>query len=682
MAEKPIERPGLEPARERVDQLRREIEEHDYLYYVLDRPRISDAQYDALMRELEKLERQFPELVTPDSPTQRVGGEPLAGFGTVDHPAPLLSLANAFNEGELRDFDRRVRQAVGETPEYEVELKMDGLSVAATYRDGRYSIGATRGDGRVGEDITSNLKTIITLPLRLRREPAVLSVRGEAYLPKQAFAALNREREEAGEPVFANPRNAAAGSLRQLDPKVSGSRPLRVFFYDLLYLDGEDEPLTHADLLDFLQELGLPVNPNRYLCRSIDEAYRLCLEWEERRHELPYEIDGVVIKVNHRGFQRRLGSTSKNPRWAIAFKFPAEEAETTVEGIIARVGRTGVLTPTALLTPVRLAGSTISKATLHNEDYIKEKDVRLGDRAVIHKAGDVIPEVVRVLPEKRTGREQPYTLPDRCPECGSEVVRLEGEAARRCTGGLACPAQVRRGIEHFASRDAMNIEHLGPAAVEQLLSAGLIKDAGDLYYLRDRSEELVRLERFGPQSVKNLLDAIERSKSNSLSHLILGLGIELVGARASRVLARRFGSLENLMQASQEELQSIAEIGPKISASVVEFFRQEVNRKVLEKMTRAGVNTRERAQPAAGPLEGKSFVFTGALDSMSRKEAQQMVEKLGGRASGSVSRQTDYVVAGDKPGSKYDRAVALGIQVLDETGFKDLIASLSAERST
>lgn len=664
----------LAEAKARAEELRRVIEEHNYYYYVLDAPRISDAEYDALMRELEALEAQFSELVTPDSPTQRVGGQPLAAFGTVRHRVPLLSLNNAFNEGELADFDRRVRQAAAGPVEYVVELKIDGLSVAATYENGRFITGATRGDGWVGEDVTQNLKTIRSLPLRLRREVPHLTVRGEAYLPKEAFARLNREREEAGESVFANPRNAAAGSLRQLDPRVTASRPLRLFFYDILYLEGEDEPATHYEVLQYLEELGFPINPHRYLCRSLEEVVSLCKEWEERRHELPYEIDGLVVKVNSRGQQRLLGNTSKSPRWAVAYKFPAEEAVTTVEDIIVRVGRTGVLTPTAILKPVRVAGSTVSRATLHNEDYIKEKDVRLGDQVVIHKAGDVIPEVVRVLAEKRTGKEKPYAMPSRCPECGSEVVRPPGEAAIRCTGGLACPAQVREGIIHFASRDAMDIEHLGPAVVSQLLEAGLIKDAGDLYYLHQRYDDLVRLERFGPQSAKNLLEAIERSKQNSLSQLVFALGIRHVGSRAARLLSEHFGSLERLMNATEEELVQIPEIGPKIAASVVEFFRQEVNRKVLEKIIRAGVNTRETVTAGPAPLAGKTFVLTGALASFTRKEAQELIEKLGGRVASSVSRQTDYVVVGENPGSKYDRAVALGITMLDEAAFKELLA--------
>jgi DNA ligase (NAD+) len=665
---------SLEEARARAEELRRQIEEHNYYYYVLDSPRISDVEYDALVRELVELEARFPELITPDSPTQRVGGKPLEAFGTVNHRVPLLSLNNAFTEEELADFDRRVRQLIGEPVDYLVELKIDGLSVAAIYQDGRFTTGATRGDGWVGEDVTENLKTIVTLPLRLRRPVPLLAVRGEAYLPKEAFARLNQEREEAGEPPFANPRNAAAGSLRQLDPRVTASRPLRLFFYDILYIEGEDEPATHYEVLDYLQGLGFPVNPHRYLCKSLSEVVDLCRQWQEKRHELPYEIDGLVVKVNRRGYQRQLGNTSKSPRWAVAFKFPAEEAVTTVEDIIVRVGRTGVLTPTAVLKPVRLAGSTVSRATLHNEDYIREKGVRLGDQVVIHKAGDVIPEVVRVLHERRTGQEKPYTMPRRCPECGSEAVRPPGEAAVRCTGGLACPAQVRERIIHFASREAMDIEHLGPAVVAQLLEAGLIKDAGDLYYLKDRYDELVKLERFGPQSARNLLAAIERSKQNRLSQLIFGLGIRYVGSRAAQVLSKHFGSLERLMEATEEELTQVPEIGPKIAASVVEFFKQEANRRVIEKIIRAGVNTREEASAGLAPLAGKTFVLTGALSSFTRKEAQALVERLGGRVASSVSRHTDYVVVGENPGSKYERAVALGIPLLDEEQFKKLLS--------
>lgn len=658
-----------EKARFRWQQLKELIEEHNYYYYVLDAPRVSDAEYDAWMRELIQLEKDYPELATPDSPSQRVGGEPLAAFTQVTHRVPLLSLNNAFNYQELADFDRRVRQAVGTGVEYDVELKIDGLSVALSYVDGIFVQGATRGDGYVGEDITANLRTVPAVPLRLRQPVPRIEVRGEVYMPQAAFTRLNRERQERGEPLFANPRNAAAGSLRQLDPKVTASRSLSLFTYDILYLEGRAAPATHAEVLDLLQELGFPVNPHRWVEREIGAIYRLAEEWAEKRHHLPYAIDGLVIKVNDRPSQQELGSTSKSPRWAVAYKLPAEQATTVVQDIMVRVGRTGVLTPTAVLSPVRLAGSTISRATLHNEDYIRDKDVRLGDQVVIQKAGDVIPEVVTVLTDRRTGEEKTFSMPRRCPECGAVVVRLPGEAASRCTGGLGCPAQVREGIIHFASRGAMDIEGLGPAVVNQLLAAGLIKDAGDLYYLR--YEDLVKLERFAHQSATNLLEAIAASKNRPLERLLFGLGIRLVGQRAARLLAEHFGSLESLMHATEEELTAIPEIGPKIAASIVSFFREEVNRRVLEKLVRAGVNTRAQAvtAPVAGPLAGKTFVLTGALSSLTRQEAQEMIEKLGGKVASSVSRKTDYVVVGENPGSKYEKALALGIRTLAEEQF-------------
>lgn len=660
-------------ARRRWQELKGLIEEHNYYYYVLDSPRVDDATYDNWMRELLQLEERYPELVTPDSPSQRVGGEPLATFVSVPHRVPLLSLANAFDLGELVDFDRRVRQAVGAPAEYVVELKIDGLSVALTYENGTFVRGATRGDGFTGEDITANLRTVATVPLRLRKNVPIVEVRGEAYMPRKAFERLNRERAEKGEPLFANPRNAAAGSLRQLDPRVTASRSLSVFVYDILHLEGEVEPDTHAGVLDYLEGLGFPVNPHRRVCRTVEEVYNWAQEWSTRRHDLPYEIDGLVIKVNRRDWQRELGHTAKSPRWAIAYKFPAEQARTRVKDIIVRVGRTGVLTPTAILDPVRLAGSTVGRATLHNEDYIRDKDIRLGDVVVVQKAGDVIPEVVSVLTGERTGREVPFVMPGKCPECGSEVVRLPGEAASRCTGGLGCPAQVREGIIHFASRAAMDIEGLGPAVVNQLLEAGLIRDAGDLYYLR--YEDLVKLERFAHQSATNLLNAIAASKTRPLERLLFALGIRLVGSRVAALIASHFGTLERVMQAREGDLLAIPEIGPKIATSVVTFFAGEVNRRVIGKLVRAGVNTVSgtAARKEGTPLAGKTFVLTGTLASMTRRQAQELIEGLGGKVAGSVSRKTDYVVVGEDPGSKYDKARSLGITILDEEEFLRLV---------
>lgn len=663
----------LEKAKQRIEELRREIEYHNYRYYVLDDPEISDERYDALMRELLKLESQYPSLVTPDSPSQRVGGRPREGFATVRHRVPMLSLANAFGEDELRDFDRRVRSLLGgEKVEYVAELKIDGLAVSLRYENGLLVTGATRGDGETGEDITANLKTVRAIPLRLRRSIPLLEVRGEAYMPKEAFLRLNEAREEAGEPLFANPRNAAAGSLRQLDPAVTASRQLSFFAYGI----GESEGLevrTHTETLTLLRELGIPVNRHWELLPHIEEVIAYCHHWQEKRHDLPYAIDGIVVKVNSLEQQARLGATMKSPRWAIAYKFPAEQARTKVKDIILRVGRTGVLTPTAVLEPVRLAGTTVTRATLHNEDFIREKDIRIGDTVIVQKAGDIIPEVVSVDTSSRTGQEKPFVMPRRCPACGAEVVRQMGEAATRCTN-IACPARLREGLIHFASRNAMDIAGLGQAIIGQLLAAGLVKDPADLYYLR--YDDLVKLERFGPKSAQNLLAAIEKSKSNPLHRLIFALGIRHVGERAARILAEHFGSLERLSQATYEELLALPEVGPKIAESVTAFFAQEENRRVLEKLTAAGVNTREKEgeeEEKEKPLAGKVFVLTGTLEHFTRKEAEEWILRLGGRVSSSVSRNTDYVVVGANPGSKYEKALALGVRIIREDEFRKLI---------
>ncbi|NLC76223.1 MAG: NAD-dependent DNA ligase LigA [Clostridia bacterium] len=668
---------SLEEARRQIEELKQQLETHNYHYYVLDKPLISDWEYDRLMEQLIRLETQYPQLLTPDSPSQRVGGEPLKGFETVQHYHPLLSLGNAFNLGDFRDFNRRVTAALGRTPEYVIEPKIDGLSIALTYENGILTTGATRGDGAVGENITQNLKTIKAIPLRLREPLPLLIVRGEAFMAKEAFNRLNEEREKRGEELFANPRNAAAGSLRQLDPRIAASRSLNAFCYEIIHMEGE-EVNTHWEALELLTRLGLPVNRERKLVADIEDGYNYCQEWIAKRAELPYEIDGMVVKVNNLSEQRQLGATAKSPRWAIAYKFPAEQATTVLEDIIVRVGRTGVLTPTAILRPVRLAGTTVSKATLHNEDLIREKDIRLGDTVVIQKAGDIIPEVVAVLPEHRTGRERPFRLPSFCPECGSEVVRLEGEAAHRCSGGLSCPAQVREGIIHFVSRNAMDIEGLGPKVVEQLFRAGLIKDAADLYYLK--YEDLISLERMGQQSVTNLLNAIANSKERPLDRLIFGLGIRHVGARAAKLLADHFGSLAALAAAGEAALTEIPEIGPKVAASVVRFFAQPSNQQVIAKLAKAGVRLTQEKETAveALPLAGKQFVLTGTLESYSRKEAQELIERLGGKVTSSVSKNTDYVVAGAKPGSKYDKALSLNITILDEDGFKSLVNSANA----
>ncbi|WP_078060401.1 NAD-dependent DNA ligase LigA [Desulfotomaculum copahuensis] len=671
---------GLEKARARAEELRREIEHHDYRYYVLDDPEISDARYDALMRELTALEKEYPQLITPASPTRRVGGQPREGFAPVRHRTPLLSLANAFDEGELFDFDRRVRQALsGETVEYVVELKIDGLAVALRYENSRFVQGATRGDGETGEEITPNLKTVRAMPLRLRRTVPVLEVRGEVYMPKRSFARLNEAREEAGEPLFANPRNAAAGSLRQLDPAVTAARQLSLFVYGVGEAGGLDLQ-SHSQTLDVLAELGFPVNRERRLFADMEGIIDYCRRWQQARFDLAYAIDGLVIKVNSLEQQARLGATMKSPRWAIAYKFPAEQAKSRVLGIMLRVGRTGVLTPTAILEPVHLAGTTVSRATLHNEDIIRERDIRIGDAVLVQKAGDIIPEVVAAVPEDRTGKEEPFVMPSVCPACGAAVVRPPGEAATRCTN-LACPARRREGLIHFVSRHAMDIGGLGPAVLGQLLAAGLVRDPADLYTLRH--EDLAALERLGDKSAANLLQAIAKSKANPLHRLIFALGIRHVGERAARILAGHFGSLDRLTRATREELQAIPEIGPAIADSVVNFFAGEQNRRVLEKLAAAGVNMRQEAEAPAGgrPLAGKVFVLTGTLAGFTRQQAQELIEGLGGRVASSVSKKTSYVVAGEDPGGKYDRALALGVPVMREDQFTALVAGAGAEQS-
>jgi len=651
-----------EEARARAAQLRRQIEEHNYNYYVLDQPVISDAEYDALLRELEELETQFPELATPESPTRRVGGQARREFKQVTHPVPLLSLANAFDEGELKEFDRRVRDKASQVT-YSVEPKVDGLTVLITYQDGVLVRGATRGDGQVGEDITENIKMIANIPLRLRHPVPLISVRGEAYMEKENFARLNEAQQAKGFKPFANPRNAAAGSLRQLNPQITAGRGLKVLLYQLV--QGPEDLESHWQALEYLQEQGLPVLPDRTFCRDIAEVLAAVASWQDRRHSLPFEIDGLVVKVNELKWQRELGATAKAPRWAIAYKFPAGQAETVVREITWRVGRTGILTPTAVMDPVVLAGTTVSRATLHNVDFIREKDVLIGDHVLVQKAGEIIPEVARVLKEKRTGREIPPEIPPACPECGSPVERPDGEAAICCTGGLACPARIREGIIHFASKGAMDIDGLGPAVVEQLLAAGLIKDAADLYSLK--KEDLVRLERFGPRAAENLLAAIEASKDRGLAPLITALGIRQVGGGAALVLARHFKTLDALIGATEEELTAIKEIGPKTAQSIVHFFHAPANLAVIQKLKAAGVKTTavETAEER-GALAGKMIVLTGTLPNLSRREAADLITRAGGQVTTSVSKNTDYVVAGDNPGAKLAKARELGIAILTE----------------
>jgi DNA ligase (NAD+) len=657
-------------AARRAEELRALIRYHDYRYHVLDDPEIDDAAYDELLRELRAIEAEHPELVTPDSPTQRVTtARPSALFAPVRHPAPLLSLDNAFGEDELRAFDERLARALDGAPRaYVVELKIDGLSVALTYEDGVYVRGATRGDGTTGEDVTANLRTVRAIPLRLRPPyPARLTVRGEVYMPFAVFRRLNAEREAAGLAPFANPRNAAAGGVRQSDPRLTAERQLRAYFYDILA--GEDPP-AQWDLLARLRELGLPVAPHARLCPDIDAVVAACAEWRQRRVELPFATDGLVVKLNDRAQQRRLGATAKAPRWAIAFKFPAERARTRVRAIWTSVGRTGVLTPMAELEPVAVGGVTVASVSLHNEDYVRSKDVRPGDWVWVQRAGEVIPELVAVDLAARSGELPPFRMPDRCPVCGGAVVRLEGEAAHRCTNPL-CPAQVQGFIQHFASRSAMDIAGLGPKLIARLVPDP-VADPGDLYALR--REDLVGLERMGERSAANLLAQIEASKHRPLSRLLFALGIPFVGERAAELLAEHFGSVDRLMAASEEELRAVPGIGERIAAAVVAYFRRPEARRLIEKLRRAGVRLEEAAAPRPdGPLAGQTVVLTGTLAAMTRAEAAERLRALGARVADGVTRKTTLLVAGSGAGSKLEAARRLGVPVIDEQGLLSLL---------
>jgi len=659
--------------RERVEKLREEIRRYDYYYYVLNQPLISDAEYDRLFRELQELERRYPELVTPDSPTQRVGAPPAEEFAPVEHAIPMLSLQNCFNDEELEEWDDRVRRLLGGEPvEYVCEPKLDGLSVELVYVDGVFTVGSTRGDGRVGEDVTRNLRTIKQVPLRLfpldGKVPRLLEARGEVYMEKEAFRRLNAERERAGEPLFANPRNAAAGSLRQLDPNVTASRPLKIFFYAMGRAEGI-EIRSQVELLTTFPKLGLPVNPFWKLCKTLDEVKAFYRELLGMRQELPYEADGMVVKVNDFRQREILGEVSRAPRWAIAYKFPAEEATTRVLDIIVQVGRTGALTPVAILEPVEVSGATVSRATLHNEDEIRRKDVRIGDWVIVRRAGEVIPEVVKSIPERRTGQEREFRMPERCPACGGPVVRPPGEVAYRCEN-LSCPARIKESIRHFASRRAMDIEGLGEKLVDKLVETGLVRKLSDIYRLK--KEDLVNLERMGEKSAQNLLEQIERSKNAGLARLIFALGIRYVGEHLAEVLAEHFPSLEALSKADYYELIQIPEIGPRIAQSIVDFFKNEENRKLIQELKELGVKT-EAEKPKEGPLSGKTFVFTGTLSAFTREEARRLVESLGGRVASGVSRKVDYVVVGADPGEKLRKAQELGITILTEEEFRRLV---------
>jgi DNA ligase (NAD+) len=661
----------------RVARLRREIEEHNHRYYVLDRPTISDAEFDRLFRELQALEAAHPELASPDSPTQRVGAAPLPEFASVAHGVPMLSLNNALNEAEAEAFDRRVREGLGlEEVEYNCEPKFDGLAISLTYADGRFVRGATRGDGYTGEDVTANLRTVRSVPLRLRTKhpPKLIDVRGEVIMYHADFARLNERQRERGDKEFVNPRNAAAGSLRQLDSRVTADRPLRLFAYGVGTLAGSAWPATQDAILDFLVELGVPVCGERRVesgVKGLLEYYRRMLA---KRAALPYDVDGVVYKVNRLADQERLGFVSRAPRFAIAHKFPAEEATTEVVAIEVQVGRTGALTPVARLKPVFVGGVTVTNATLHNEDEVHRKDVRVGDTVLVRRAGDVIPEVVSVVPGKRHAGARVFHLPGKCPVCGSAVIRLPDEAVARCSGGLVCPAQRKQALLHFASRRALDIDGLGEKIVDQLVDAEIVKGPADLYKLG--LEELSGLERMGEKSARNLLAALEKSKQTSLARFIYALGIRNVGEATARDLARHFGGIEALMKADETELQEVADVGPVVAESIRRFFAEKHNVQVVEALRKAGVGWAEvaRARPARGPAAGKTFVLTGTLPDMTRDEATALIEAHGGRVSGSVSKKTDYVVAGADPGSKLAKAEALGVTILDEAGLRKLFA--------
>lgn len=652
---------------QRIAELNKLLHEYGHAYYVLDKPVVADSVYDQLLHELLALEEANPSLIYPDSPTQRVGGAVVEGFKKVTHDYPMLSLSNAFNEEDLREFDRKVRQAIGDNFSYVCELKIDGLAISLKYENGVFVQGATRGDGVVGEEITTNLKTIRAIPLRLK-EPITIEVRGEAYMPKKSFEKLNAQRTENGEELFANPRNAAAGSLRQLDPKIAASRQLSTFIY-AIGGDGEAYGIDgHAEMLDYLEGLGCPSNKERQRCSTIEEVLAFIEEWTENRPNLAYEIDGIVIKVDRYAQQDELGYTAKSPRWAIAYKFPAEEVVTTLLDIDLTVGRTGVVTPTAILAPVQVAGTTVQRASLHNEDLIRDKDIRLGDTVIIRKAGDIIPQVVGVLVEQRPEDSVPFVMPKNCPVCDSELIRIEGEVALRCVNP-ACFAQIAESIKYFVSRNAMNIDGLGDKVVEQLLRADLIHDVSDLYHLT--VEQLVELERMGEKSATNLVNAIQASKENSMERLLIGLGIRHVGEKAAKIVSEEFGTMEAVMTVTEEQLVAIHEIGDKMASSLVEYFSNEDARAVIGRLAEVGVNMTYKGKKIEvvvgdNPFAGKTIVLTGKLEQLTRNEAKAKIEELGGIVTGSVSKKTDLVIAGAEAGSKLTKAEQLGIEVWNE----------------
>ena len=669
--------------RAEIGELRRRINRANYLYYVKDQPDISDAEYDALMRRLQDLEARYPVLVTRDSPTQRVGAEPQTELAEFVHAVPMLSLANAFDQEELRAFDQRCKRFLemrsDEPIDYVCELKFDGLAVSLTYQDGVLVAGATRGDGYRGENITENLRTVKSIPLNLyhstqeasqvKAVPTLIEVRGEVILTHDEFRRINEDRERCGEPTFANPRNAAAGSVRQLDSKITATRNLTMFCYGVGEHRGVDFQ-TQYETLCALGEWGFKVNPNVKACANIDEAAAYIDEWASKKEQLPYDIDGTVVKVDSLELQTRLGSVAKSPRWAVAYKYPAHQATTAVRDIFVGVGRTGALTPVALMEPVEVGGVTVSRATLHNEDEIRRKDVRIGDTVVVQRAGDVIPEVVEVVKDKRTGKEVEFEMPDKCPVCGANVERAPGEAVSRCVG-IACPAQLRETIIHFASRGAMDIDGVGPALIDQLIENRLIRDPADLYYLK--SEDILPLERMAEKSAANTIDAIQESRLAPLARLIYALGIRHVGDRTAAALADHFGTIENLRNAGEQELAAVPDVGPVVAESIAKFFRQDETKAVLRKLKDAGIDPKTEVRSESEAFSGKTVVFTGALQKLTREQGQSIVYKLGGSHSSSVSKNTDIVVAGQKAGSKLDKAEALGVRIISEDEFLKMV---------
>lgn len=658
-------------AQKRIEELINLINYHNEKYYNQDSPEIEDFEYDNLMKALIKLEEENPELKRNDSPSNRVGGKPLDKFEQVVHKIPMLSLSNAYSWEDLKDFDSRVREAVGSDVEYVVEFKIDGLSVGLNYNNGIFESGATRGNGIVGENITKNLMTIKNIPLNID-EKGELTVRGEVYISKKDFEEINKIQEEQDQPLYANPRNLAAGSLRQLDSKLTAKRPLDIFIFNLEDINSKQFK-THSESLEYLKQLGFHVSPEFKVFKTMDEIIEYIKYWTEHREDLGFGIDGMVIKVNNLAQREQMGYTAKSPRWAIAYKFPAERKETKLLDIVVEVGRTGTITPTAVLEPIRLAGTTVSRATLHNEDYINEKDIKINDTVLVQKAGDIIPQVVEVIKEKRTGEEIEFKMPEECPVCGEPTVRLEGEAAVKCIN-ISCPAQIRRGIIHFASREAMDIDGLGESIITLLLKQDLIKDISDLYYLK--KEQISVLERMGDKSATNLINAINKSKENDLWRFINGLGIKLIGTKAAKILASEFKDLDKLMNATEQELINLEEFGQTMADSVVEFFKEEKNISVIEKLKEAGVNTKlieSDDEDIPKIFEKMKIVLTGTLPTLKRNDAKEMIEKRGGKATSSVSKSTSFVLAGEEAGSKLTKANDLGIKVIDEEKFLQLI---------